>query len=100
MKRTFQKLLVISALTLAVLSAPKKRSSDFFPRGSGVVLNMNSDDFEDTVQTTDNLIFLYVFDSEQDKSQQVNKQILSPILDEMKGYFKLVAFDCQEDHVK
>jgi hypothetical protein len=99
MRRTFQKLLVFSTLSLVALGT-KKRAADFFPRGSGAILNMNPEEFEEAMQTTDTLMFLYVFDSEQEKSQQVNKQILSPLLDEMKGYFKFVAFDCQEDQVK
>ena len=68
MTRTFQKLLVISTLTMMVLGA-KKRAVDFFPRGSGAVLNLSPEEFEDTMATTDQLLFLYVFDSEQEKSQ-------------------------------
>ena len=30
----------------------------------------------------------------------MNQQMLSPVLDEMKGYFKFTAFDCQEELVK
>jgi hypothetical protein len=30
----------------------------------------------------------------------MNTQILSPVLEEMKGYFKFAAFDCREDAVK
>jgi hypothetical protein len=63
MRRTFQKLLVVSTLAL-LSSCAKKKASDFFPRGSGAILNMKPEEFEDTMQTTDQLLFLYVFDSE------------------------------------
>jgi hypothetical protein len=46
------------------------------------------------------MIFLYVFDSQQDKSKQMNEQILSTTLEELKGYFKFLAFDCQDEGVK
>ena len=101
--RTFQKILLFSSL-LALLghSAPnvKSRASNFFPRGSGAIMNMGNDEFEQVMANPDHMMFLYVFDSEQEKSKQMNSQIVSPVLDEMKGYFKFLAFNCQEEEVK
>lgn len=57
---------------------------------------MDSDQFEQTMQGEDSLMFLYVFDSELERSKQMTEQIINPILDELKGYFKLYAFDCQD----
>jgi hypothetical protein len=69
MRRTFQKLLLLSTLTMWAALGAKKRAVDFFPRGSGAVLNLSPEEFEDVMATTDQLLFLYVFDSEQEKSQ-------------------------------
>lgn len=61
---------------------------------------MPGEEFEEMMQTTDSLLFTYVFDSEQDKSKQMNTQMINPIVEELKGFFKLVAFDCQDKEVK
>lgn len=63
-------------------------------------MNLNDTEFETMMTTSDHMIFLYVFDSEQEKSKQMNSQIVSPVLDEMKGYFKFLAFNCQEEEIK
>ena len=44
--------------------------------------------------------FLYVFDSLQDKSEQMNSQIIIPLTEELKGYLKFYAFDCRDPEVK
>ena len=101
--RTFQKLLLVSSLVALLSKAapnPKSRASNFFPRGSGAIMNLNDTEFESVMSTSDQMILLYVFDSEQDKSKQMNSQIVSPVLDEMKGYFKFLAFNCQEEEIK
>jgi hypothetical protein len=61
---------------------------------------MPPSEFEESIQSTDQLLFLYVFDAENEKSKQMNTQIIGPTLEELKGYFKFVAFDCQEQVVK
>ena len=100
--RKFQNLLLLSSLFLLARCAPsaKNRASAYFPRGSGVILNMPESEFEQMMAASDHMLFLYVFDSEQEKSKQMNSQIVSPVLDEIKGYFKFLAFNCQEEEIK
>jgi hypothetical protein len=73
--RNFQKILLVqSLLSLLTLSAPnpKGRASNFFPRGSGAIMNLDDAEFENVMSTSDHMLFLYVFDSEQEKSKQMN----------------------------
>ena len=90
---------VLFALIVTTCSADRvnNRASTYFPKGSGVILNMGETEFEQTMQTDDSLMFLYLFDSKQEKSKQMNEQIMTPLLNELKGYFKFLAFDCQEE---
>ena len=69
MKRTFWKLLALSALLSVSALAAKNRASTFFPRGTGAILNMPPSEFEESMQSTDQLLFLYVFDAEHEKSK-------------------------------
>lgn len=70
--RKFQNLLLLLS-SLAVLAKgaanPKGRASSFFPRGSGVIMNLGESEFEQALSASDHMIFLYVFDSEQEKSK-------------------------------
>lgn len=101
--RNFQKLLLtLSSLAALLQAAPstKNRAANYFPRGSGAILNMKSEQFVEAMNSEDQLMFIYVFDSEQEKSTQMNTQIISPMLEELKGYVKFLAFDCQNEEVK
>ena len=63
-------------------------------------MNLPENEFEEMMSSSDHMMFIYVFDSEQEKSKQMNSQIVSPVLDEIKGYFKFLAFNCQEEEIK
>jgi hypothetical protein len=52
----------LAALTLGAKGG-KDRAGNYFPSGSGAVLNMNEEKFESTIVTEDQLMFLYLFDS-------------------------------------
>ena len=100
----FQKILILTILYCAFTLAKKKRShtvdSESNPFGDyDIVLNPPLEGFEDYFTKSNNLIFLYVFDSKQDRSTQLTEQILKPIMDELKGYLKFYAFDCQNETV-
>lgn len=103
---SFQKILLLVVLSITLVVAKKKKHStvddDNNPFGSEyeVVMNQNMKEFEDGLNKNNHLIFLYVFDSKSDRSSQMNNQILKPVLDELKGYFKIYAFDCQHEEVK
>ncbi|CDW85441.1 UNKNOWN [Stylonychia lemnae] len=104
-RRNFQNILLLLGLVTLqgslVQGAKKSRASDFFPKGSGVILNYKPSQFEEEIQKkSDQLVFLYVFDSEQQKSQQMNDQIMKPILEELKNYCQWYAYDCHEPEVK
>jgi hypothetical protein len=86
-QRSFSKLLITTLALLGLTTCAKTRASDFFPKGSGAILNMPGEEFEELMQTTDKLLFLYVFDSQQDKSKQMNTQMISPLVEELKGFF-------------
>jgi hypothetical protein len=61
---TFQKLLL--ALVFAGLASAKK--SSFFPRGVGAIVNMAESEFDEALKDEDQLVFVYVFDAEHEKS--------------------------------
>jgi hypothetical protein len=56
--------------------------------------------FEEEIKNLNHLAFLYVYNSEQDKSKQMTEQILKPTMDELAGYLKFYAYDCQYEEVK
>lgn len=71
-KRKFQNLLLLlglTALSTMMTSAKKGRAADYFPPGIGVKLNVDDKKFEDEISKSDQLVFLYVFDSQGERSQ-------------------------------
>ena len=69
--RNFEKVLLVIALlgfattALGKDATTKKRASQIFPKGSNAILNMNGDEFEKSMTKEDQLMFIYVFDTEQ-----------------------------------
>ena len=73
--RKFQKLSLLCTLGLSLFALcvvgqgnAKNRAAAFFPRGSGVILNMAPGELDKLMETDSNLLFFYVFNSEQEKS--------------------------------
>ena len=58
------------------------------------MLNADPAELENLMLKTNYLNMIYVIDSQQDKSAQMTEQIIKPLLNELKGYFKLYVFDC------
>ena len=103
---SFQKILLLIALSITLSLAKKKRHStvevDSGPFGADydILMNPSFKNFEEGIDKSNHLMFLYVFDSKSDKSSQMNEQILKPVMDELKGYLKFYAFDCQNEEVQ
>ena len=56
--------------------------------------------FDEETQGSNHLVFIYVFDSQQEKSKQMSENIIAPTAKELKGYLKFYAFDCRNTEVK
>lgn len=72
--RRFHKIMIIFALCVILTLAKKKKKtnidSENNPFGSDhdIIINPNLAEFEDEIVKSNNLVFLYVFDSKQERS--------------------------------
>jgi hypothetical protein len=65
----------------------------------GIVLNEPLASFEEKTMNSDHLVLVYIFDSYQYKSLEMNKKIIIPLMDDLKGMIKVYAFDCENSAV-
>ena len=68
MRGIFQKLLLLSTIAAVSMgaSSAKKKAQSFFPKGSGALVNLSPAEFEDTMLDSDQLLFIFVYDSEDE----------------------------------
>ena len=102
----FQKIFILLCFAFLHTLAKKKRHSPttdentIFGSEYDITINPIIEEFESTISKSNHLIFLYVFDSQLERSKQMNEMILKPIMDELKGYLNFVGFDCQNPDVR
>lgn len=63
-------------------------------------VNLSQEETEKALADSDLISFVYVFDSQQEKSIQFNDQIMTPLLEELKGYNNWFAFDCSAEGIR
>ncbi len=87
----------LSLLSIALLLSVTLTKKIKFP--SNVNSNPTMPYLEQAMQTTNYLLFLFVYDKSNEKSMEVATEVIPKLAKDLEGYMLFFAFDCESEQV-